>query len=107
MMERPPNRRVRIAEPYKWADLIFCIEEVDTDPKKVCWQRDDSTAVAEAEEEAEPDADSQEENPKKKGKKKAKQSKGDKLSLGTLLTILDGGCPTPGRLIIMTTNQVW
>eukprot|EP01052_Picozoa_sp_SAG31_P045659 SAG31_NODE_8425_length_1455_cov_1.162242_2_plen_302_part_01 len=98
-------------EPYRWSDLIFCIEEIDTDKKKVCWQRElieanaKETAPA-ADETPAAEKEAEEETGKKKGKWKPKHSQQkDKLSLGTLLTILDGGCPTPGRLIVMTTNQ--
>eukprot|EP01047_Picozoa_sp_COSAG01_P048249 COSAG01_NODE_4684_length_4814_cov_11.714952_4_plen_260_part_00 len=76
----------------------------------MCWQRElreraESSAPPQTSQSAAQDA---EDDPPKKGKQKWKSGKrGDQapLSLGNLLTILDGGCPTPGRLIIMTTNQ--
>ena len=99
--------------------MIFVIEEIDADgERKLCWQRGDEEAK-------------QPQTPKPRPQKS--NSKGDQkdmeewarfdddvqgapqkrdrpgpapLTLDTLLTALQGGCPAPGRLIVMTTNRL-
>eukprot|EP00746_Dinoflagellata_sp_MGD_P131489 gnl/MRDRNA2_/MRDRNA2_65273_c0_seq1.p1 gnl/MRDRNA2_/MRDRNA2_65273_c0~~gnl/MRDRNA2_/MRDRNA2_65273_c0_seq1.p1 ORF type:complete len:1048 (-),score=179.05 gnl/MRDRNA2_/MRDRNA2_65273_c0_seq1:424-3567(-) len=114
-------------DTYTYKDVLFVIEEIDTDPRGVCLARTthaDSSLHTDDEDPggASPgqQASSADETvnisppPKGRGRKAPKietkdDSKGPAnshpLSLGVVLRTLDGSCETPFRVIVLTTNR--
>jgi DNA replicative helicase MCM subunit Mcm2 (Cdc46/Mcm family) len=114
-----------------YEDVIFVIEEIDTDPRGICLQRPDPEEEAEeaasstvpsrqvsatgpsrqttggSEAEAEPARKTKREVVAEKEAKEMedKAKREPPLSLGLVLRQLDGGSEAPGRVIIMTTNR--
>jgi len=113
------DRRAGEDESYTFKDLLFVVEEIDTDPRGICLQRSTSDALpiapvtlaseAEGEEEEADDTKSKKQSGRGKGAKSRQQSASKvtspPLSLGLILRSLDGSSETPGRIIIMTTNR--
>eukprot|EP00658_Telonema_sp_P-2_P020321 TRINITY_DN18039_c0_g1_i1.p1 TRINITY_DN18039_c0_g1~~TRINITY_DN18039_c0_g1_i1.p1 ORF type:complete len:878 (-),score=211.05 TRINITY_DN18039_c0_g1_i1:151-2784(-) len=103
------------ANNMSFDDVIFVIEELDTDPRGLCIQREQSDEPLPTVADESADSDDQEEPPLRKGrgnkaKGKKTKPKDDKpsdppLSLGAILRQLDGGSEAPGRLMVMTTNR--
>ena len=103
------------ANDMTFDDVIFIIEEIDTDERKLCVQRmpeDTKTHQTKVEEpesdQKEPKEDSDKGAWKPKGEGKAKRKEeapsDPPLSLGAILRGLDGGSEAPGRMLVMTTN---
>lgn len=86
-----------------YEDLLFVIEEIDTDPRRICLQREEEPQPVPAVEE-EPEEPKQQRS-SKKGPEPGRKPAEPPLSLGGLLRQLDGGSSSPGRLIVMTTNR--
>ena len=101
--------------PFSYRDIIFVIEEIDRDKKKVCWRRTantnglDPTITATTSTPHDTQGDDREgaraDNERGRSSSRSSIASQDPLELDTLLPILDGGCPAPGRLIVATTNQ--
>ena len=86
------------ANDMTFDDVIFIIEEIDTDERKLCVQRMPEDTKTHQTKVEEPESD------QKEPTRKEEAPSDPPLSLGAILRGLDGGSEAPGRMLVMTTN---